>query len=264
MLAPLRDAASAVLGGSVSEATSRPPWSVLFEVPTGSGVADVCCVRFGERAMSWRSAAARPPIVDWHELVVFGTLQLARGAGVAVRDVAAQAGLSLEGTRRGPAARLVSAGHARWSARNELAATWAYRLPVVEVVTIEAKLSQWRRCIAQAQRHTTFADRSFVALPDMVARRAAEHGGLLSSGGVGLLEVDSRTGNVRVLVEAPNPRRRRGWALTRMFVAEQLLNVGWDGGVSGPIAPVFGQLLHSSTGPDPRLGTTRAPEVVFS
>ncbi len=41
-----------------------------------------------------------------------------------------------------------------------------------DVVAIEAKLMRWRDAMQQAYRNTFFADRSYVLLPPMVARRA--------------------------------------------------------------------------------------------
>lgn len=46
---------------------------------------------------------------------------------------------------------------------------WADILP--EIVTVEAKVSDWRRAVTQASRNRVFSHRAFVALPDTVARR---------------------------------------------------------------------------------------------
>jgi hypothetical protein len=60
-----------------------------------------------------------------------------------------------------------------------------------DVVTVEAKLLRWPEALNQAFRHTTFAHRSFVAVPCAVATRAARHAGDFRHSGVGLLAVDT-------------------------------------------------------------------------
>lgn len=85
----------------------------------------------------------------------------------------------------------------------------AWRRPLREVVSIEAKVSDWRRAVAQAARNRVFSNRSFVALPEPVAMRVrrADVFGLL---GVGVIGV-SDTGDARIV----RPARRQApsvWA----------------------------------------------------
>jgi hypothetical protein len=60
---------------------------------------------------------------------------------------------------------------------------------LAEVVTIEAKVSKWRRAIQQARRNQLFAHRSYVALPEHLVPRVSHDAGFLASG-VGLLAVN--------------------------------------------------------------------------
>ena len=50
-----------------------------------------------------------------------------------------------------------------------LSEDWRAVLP--EIVTIEVKVGDWRRAVAQAARNRIFAHRSFVALPEQLAER---------------------------------------------------------------------------------------------
>jgi len=71
---------------------------------------------------------------------------------------------------------------------------WRDILP--EVITVEAKVSHWRRAVEQATRNRIFSHRSFVALPDAMARRVHRDESFLRTG-VGVLAV-ADDGQVRI------------------------------------------------------------------
>lgn len=79
-----------------------------------------------------------------------------------------------------------------------LGKTWRTVLP--DIVTIEVKVSNWRRALAQAARNRIFAHRSFVALPERTALRVRNEP-LFRELGVGILSVDSE-GGVRIVRRA--------------------------------------------------------------
>jgi hypothetical protein len=58
-----------------------------------------------------------------------------------------------------------------------------------EIVTIEAKVSDWQRAVNQARRNRLFSHRSFVAVPADVASRVKTQP-VFSQCGIGLLAVD--------------------------------------------------------------------------
>ena len=81
-----------------------------------------------------------------------------------------------------------------------------------EVIAFEAKLSDWRRAIYQAYRNTTFALRSYVVLPEHVARRAQKSPDTFMNYGVGLCACAD--GELSVLIEARYSEPLMEW-LTR-------------------------------------------------
>jgi len=91
--------------------------------------------------------------------------------------------------------------------RYSLDPAWRSILP--EVIAIEAKVSDWRRALAQASRNQLFAHRSYVALPSTVAARVANAPELRKLG-VGVLSVEG-DGAV-VVVRQAVPLRPRVWA----------------------------------------------------
>lgn len=83
---------------------------------------------------------------------------------------------------------------------------WREILP--EIVTIEAKVKNWRDAVAQAARNRVFAHRSFVALPQRVAARVRGEP-IFVQLGIGLLSVGDNQ-EVRV-VRRPRRRHPRVW-----------------------------------------------------
>jgi hypothetical protein len=75
---------------------------------------------------------------------------------------------------------------------------WRHILP--EIVTVEAKVSNWRKAVDQASRNRIFAHKSFVALPDRVAQRVQSEE-IFGTLGLGLLSVDENL-VVKVLKES--------------------------------------------------------------
>lgn len=63
---------------------------------------------------------------------------------------------------------------------------WRQILP--EIVTIEIKVTNWKRAIDQAARNHIFSHRSFIALPDVIAKRIRLEP-ILRKLGIGLLSV---------------------------------------------------------------------------
>lgn len=76
----------------------------------------------------------------------------------------------------------------------------AWRQILPEVVTIEAKVADWQSALQQAIRNRIFGHRSFVALPDSVAKRMDAEPGFAKHG-VGILAVGDN-GEVHVHREA--------------------------------------------------------------
>jgi len=69
-----------------------------------------------------------------------------------------------------------------------LSPIWRDILP--EIVTIEVKVTKWKRAVEQAKRNRVFAHRSFVAFPDYVAERVQSEP-IFGELGIGLLSVGS-------------------------------------------------------------------------
>jgi len=87
-----------------------------------------------------------------------------------------------------------------------LSPNWRDTLP--EVITIEAKVKNWKRAVEQAVRNRIFSHKSFVALPSLVAVRV-QNEDIFQNYGIGLLSVSND--EVRIIRRAPR-NQPRVWA----------------------------------------------------
>ncbi|MFI9815373.1 hypothetical protein [Saccharothrix variisporea] len=251
MLAPLRDARDEVIA-EFTRTKHDIAWATLFELSVVPyGIADVVHVAVDQEVVEERRALGASPITDHHELTLFMILQHSRHDGYRAREIAVRAGMSVEGLRRGPLARLTAAGHVERLSGHIYRPTWRYRTAICALVAIEVKRTDWRRAAQQALRYTTFADRTYLALESATAQRALLHPELIATTRVGLIQVEPSTLRVKKIKNAPSPGDRLR-KFERLRAAEAAFLLIDSGKVSGPILPVFGKTHTTSTGVDPR------------
>ncbi|RZM19831.1 MAG: hypothetical protein EOO88_36970 [Pedobacter sp.] len=112
-----------------------------------------------------------------------------------------------------------------------LSPKWRTLLP--EITAVEAKVSNWRRAIEQATRNSIFAHRSYVALPENVARRAFVESSFQSSG-IGIISVADND-------EATIIRRSRSFQPKVWYYYYQLAHL-----IANPGKKIKHNALHSS------------------
>ena len=81
------------------------------------------------------------------------------------------------------------------------------------LVAFEAKLSDWRRALAQAYRYRYYAELAVVVLPADVARRAVQNRSIFKQAGVALWTFDPSTGSIVTRIAAKetpalNPQKK--------------------------------------------------------
>lgn len=240
MLGPIAAAARDLAGpGAVA---------VFFEVASAAGIPDVVATVFDWDVLEERGQDGF--VTDTAGLGALLALSDARDAcrSLNLRQVAAATGLSPAYIRSrvlpGLAARGLAAmtGPGRWTAAGR------YRSPALTLVTVEAKLSDWRRGLGQAARHAAGADAAWLVLDAARTRPAVSRADWFRAAGVGLagLEPD---GTLRALLPPERAGVLRG---RRELLAERLAELHCSGAVSGPVGRVFGRKLTCSTGADPR------------
>lgn len=84
--------------------------------------------------------------------------------------------------------------------RDKYALAPGWRDPLPEVTTVEAKVSKWKDAVLQARRNALFVHRSYVALPEALARRV-HRDKVFKEYGIGVLAVFGG-GSIQVLRHA--------------------------------------------------------------
>ncbi len=251
MLAPLAVGAGALQQGGL----------LLFEVACAAGVPDLVLLELDGKQLALRDGAG--PVTDPVGVrVMVASSRLGQPNGgdqdtevagaappVTADDLAAPAGVTARYLRQVVLPRMQEAGHLVSEGSGRWASAYAYGSLARSLVTVEAKLRNWRGGLGQAARHAGTADAAWLALDAEAVRPALAHSDWFEAYGVGLMSV-STSGVVDRLIEV---RRSRARQPERELLAERAVELHLSGRVSGPVPVVFGRELSTSTGADPRL-----------
>lgn len=236
MLAPLVECVDKIL----------PNANVFFEVPCTAGVPDLVLVDLDHGAIEARARTA--PLIDHSDLRVLLSLSSGDPVSGTLGYIADAVSLSAQHLKRVVLPRLVDGGHLT-TGDGHWRSAYQWDSLARRVVTIEVKRSDWRQGLAQATRHTSVADEAWLVLDEQTsnAARAHEHWFETYDVGLALLSLDGEMSKVRV------PRNNRSRRPQRELLVERAVDLYLKGHVSGPIPRVFGEVLTSTTGDDPRL-----------
>lgn len=215
----------------------RYRWAVevFTEVPAAHGRPDLVGVRFDASALVTRVAAGVLPLSGDAEVRAVHALG---SRGVDVGELSSRIGMSRGYVSRAVVPLLSDLG---WVTRDgdvvvrRAEACWAAR----RVVTVEAKLKDWRRALAQARRQMRSADAAYIALDAQSGARLRPYLGQIAASAVGVLSVHPSSGRVDVLVR-PAALAARETAVGRALLAERALEMLSRGTREGQVSPVFG------------------------
>jgi len=160
-------------------------------LPIGAGIADLILVSYDSEVL----VLSQVECSSIHPLAYLRVVGSARLDTIAMRLRQPERALRccLEG--------LVEAD-VLWRAGNAFSLSPSWRDILPAVVTVEAKVSDWRRAVVQAGRNRLFSHHSFVALPTAVAHRVRKES-VFQQLGIGILSVNE-AGDVAI---ARRPRR---------------------------------------------------------
>ena len=220
----------------------------VFEVQSAAGVPDVTAAVFDQDVIAARAGTGF--VTDPAGLAALLALSdaLGRRRALDARQVAAAAAVSASYVRSRVLPGLAGRGLAVMAGPGRWAAAGPYRSPVVTLVTVEAKLRDWRRGLGQAARHAAGADAAWLVLDGACTRPAAGRAEWFRATGVGLAGLDP-DGTLRLLLRPSGGGMLRA---RRELLAERLADLWCSGAVSGPVGRVFGRDLGPSRGADPR------------
>lgn len=172
----------------------------LFEVQSAAGVPDVVATVFDEDVIGERAEGGF--VTDMAGLTALLALSAARETGQSLDayQVSAATGLTPAYVRARVLPALRDRGMAMTTSRGMWSTTCRYRSPARTVVTVEAKLSDWRRGLGQAARHAPGADAAWLVMDMTRTRAAVAKADWFRSAGVGLAGLDP-DGTLRTLLE---------------------------------------------------------------
>jgi hypothetical protein len=222
--------------------------AVFFEVQSAAGIPDVVATVFDRDVLEEREqdGFVTDPAGLGTLLALSDALKARRSLDA--REVAAATGLTAGYVRSRVLPGLAARGLALMTGPGRWTVTRPYRSPVQTLVTVEAKLSDWRRGLGQAARHAAGADAAWLVLDAARTRPAVSKADWFRAAGVGLAGLDP-DGTLQALLA---PARAGVLRSRRELLAERLGELHCSGAVSGPVARVFGRELTASTGADPR------------
>ena len=225
----------------------------VFEVQSAAGIPDVAATVFDQDVIEDRAACGF--VTDAAGLTALLALSDARNVGRALdaQHVAAATRLTPSYVRSRVLPGLRARGLVAMAAPGRWTALDQYRSPARTLVTVEAKLSDWRRGLGQAARHAAGADEAWLVLDGVHTGPAVNRADWFRTAGIGLAGLDP-DGTVRRLLSPTGAGVLRA---RRELLAERLAELYCSGAVSGPVGQVFGRELTCSTGVDPRYSSAR-------
>lgn len=171
---------------------------VLGSFTLGAGRPDILLASFDEQV-------TRLSEVDPQAHALLPYLRLAKRA--TAKTVAHRLGRSLKSTERALSQLVEARIASRRGATYSLTRRWQTIIP--DIVAVEIKVGNWRRGLAQAARNRIFAHRSYLGLPESIARRVRKDK-LFRAFGVGIIGITS-SGRIHI-VRAARRTKPKVWS----------------------------------------------------
>jgi hypothetical protein len=210
---------------------------VFSEIPAVHGIPDLAAIRFDWEVVRRRSELGIKTLSTDTEVRV--VLALSRRK-LAVPELAACAGVSTDHMRRALLPYLIQQGWIRTAPSGLVEKVPEARNVGVRVVTVEAKLRNWRGAMNQARRQRYSADDAYIALEASRTVPLREDIPHMAAQGIGVISVDAETHRVSVLARPNRRLRSADTVVGRMLIAERCLDMWSRGEREGQIYPVFG------------------------
>lgn len=216
---------------------------VFSEVPAVFGIPDLTAIRFDWDAVNARLHAGIRPLTTDAEVRVVLALD---SRPVTSAELADRSGYSADYVRRTVLPLLLDSGWVVPGDKGQFIraadAAWVSK----RIVTVEAKLRDWSRALAQARRQRLSADAAYIALQLPALNSIAESLDRIAEGGIGVIGVDPDSHRARVLAR-PKAFPQARSLVGRMLIAERCLDMWTRDEHAGQVYPVFGWTLPSDS-----------------
>lgn len=230
--------------------------NTFFEVQAPAGIPDVVLVQFNQSEVAKRYKLGLEPVLDLPSMSALITLQtLSRkydrtGDGFKTSQISSLSGVSPGHLSSSVLPKLAHGGHLERVKRGYWTVTYSNRSLARKIVTVEAKIRDWRSGYSQTLRHRISADQAWLVLDSGFANPALAHSDWFRQGRIGLATLHEDHG---LRPKVTPPQRIDVSAAYRELLAERAFLLHRTGQVSGPVQHVFGAHLTTTTGSDPRL-----------
>ncbi|MEV5642272.1 hypothetical protein AB0L67_19185 [Streptomyces flaveolus] len=239
----------------------RTPWEHFYEIQTTKGVADIIFAVFNEDVIGDRKRWGVHPVQSKTAIDVLTLLSATRKQNAAGRkaspslstsEVAKKTLTSTSHLSQQLLPKLIEYGWVERTGRGHWQAKHLYACPATSIYAIEVKRTDWQRALSQAASHTRFANKTFLAMDaERLPKSQNRLHVALEHAGVGLFAVSASALKDPLTVLA-NPTRKSPRNSERSVVSERLLSVRNSEGNSGFWGHVFGRIVTTSSGDDPR------------
>ncbi len=210
---------------------------VYTELPAALGVPDVTAIRYDWSSIRRRESEGISPLETPAQIQVALTLQR---TSLTINALAEKTALTPAHLRRTVIPQLLTHGWVKPTGVKSFSlapsATFAHK----RIVTVEAKLRDWRKAVGQARRQGHSSQAAYIALTERVAMNLNDHLDDIAMQGIGLISVSPTSRSVRI-VSRPNVQKTtRTNLFNRAVIAERGLYFLSKGTTQGEVHPVFG------------------------
>lgn len=172
----------------------------------------------------WRAASASPSTIIFSKILI--TMKASRKS-MSVDDIVTATGVSYSACRL-TVGSLVNENLARYLKNGNLKLNAEAHIPNTKIISIEFKLTDWRKALRQAARHRLFADSAYVIMPmnkrDLLKSKIE----MFASFEISVLVYDDLSGDFELLHNAYNARKLSQLSyvdvLGRVFVNKDVLS----------------------------------------
>jgi hypothetical protein len=231
----------AVVQGRLATAVFAPSVmgsvETFTEVPARLGVPDVSAIRYDWDVVASRAEGGVRPLAT--EPTVRASLLLRRRS-LDVGQLAEAMRMSKSHVQRVVVEDMRELGWLQENAGTKLRLKKGAQHAGQRVVTVEAKLRDWKKALGQARRQRSSADHTYIALDSHTAGRLTSDLPALARQGIGLIAVDPETSSMRIVLRSKSPLTRGPSIVGRTLMAERGLGLIADGRRAGQVYPVFG------------------------
>ncbi len=179
---------------------------LIKELETMHGRPDAVVIGSDKSALNapvWRAAALSPSTITFSKVLI--TMKASRRS-MSIEDVSISTGTSYAASRQTINA-LINEGLASYLKNGKLKLSAKAYIPHTEIVSIEFKLSDWRKALRQAARHRSFADRAYVVMPMNKKALLESNISMFSSFGISVIVYDYETQTSEVIHDARKTKK---------------------------------------------------------